>query len=565
MENKTNVNENEKILSANIVFKWILKNTSMYIPFIVLLAVMGGIISFLGVEFAYKSKNLLDVATKAVEGKISDSLKILSFLLVCQLIINIAYTFVHLKLQYSIKYKLQRNLFERMLGKQMRELGSIHTGELSNRLNSDTQIVTNGVISIFPNIIALISQIVFSLIALYKMDSTFALICVVLGAFTMVISRLYSKKMKTLHKQHQLADGRVRSFMLECLQSIQVIKTFMCEKQTAAKSKKLQREAYAIAFRRNVISIFAKILFFLAMTVSYYFALGWCAYKISIGIMTVGSLAAILQLVGQLQTPFTELSSLVPQYYSATASAERIMEIENLADDAVYNTKGDCKNLRNNFEKLEFKNVAFSYGREDVIKNADFCISGGETVAISGISGIGKSTLFKLMLGIESPDKGDIILTGKNNSLKADKNTRCVFTYVPQGNLIVSGTVRDNVAFFFDTADEEKIITSLKAACLWEYISSLPDGLDTMLGEHGLGLSEGQRQRLAIARALYNDAPVILLDEATSSLDTDTEEAVLNNIKNMPDKTCIVISHKPYALSLCDKQITITDGVISSV
>ncbi len=564
-ENKTYDDAKIKIVNNSNVFKWLYKNTGKFIPVIILLAVSGAVISFLEVRFAYSSKNLLDVATGAQDGKIFDSLKVLSFLLICQLFFNVVYTFIELKLQFSIKYSVQRNLFKKMLGKQVKHLGKIHTGELSNRLNSDTQIVTNGVISIFPNIIALVSQIVFSLIALYKMDKTFALICVVLGAFTMLISRLYSRKMKTLHKKHQLADGKIRSFMQECLQNIQAIKVFMCESKVAKKSKIYQKEAYKIAFRRNVISILAKVLFFLAMTVSYYFALGWCAYKISIGVMTVGSLAAILQLVGQLQTPFANLSSLVPQYYASMASAERIMEIEELSDDIEHNKYNECTPLIKDFESLEFKDVEFSYGNDYVIMNASFSVNRGDMALISGISGIGKSTLFKLMLGVENPQKGEILLKSKDKTLRIDKNTRCVFTYVPQGNLMLSGTIRDNVVFFSDYNNEERIIKCLKDACLWDYISTLPDGLDTKLGENGSGISEGQRQRLAIARALYRDAPVILLDEATSALDEETETHVLNNIAAIEGKTCIVISHKQGANRLCSTQITIEDGYVKNV
>ena len=564
MENKIN-GESLQTRSNKTVFKWLFEKAGAYIPFVVLLAVIGALISFFEVRFAFASKTLLDIATGVSEGKIFTALKNLLILLAFQLIFNIVYTLVHLKLQYSIKYKLQRTTFKNMLFKQVSSMGAYHTGELSNRLNSDTQIVTGGIINIFPNIVALISQIIFSLIALYKMDSTFALICVVLGIVVMVVSRLYGKKMKLLHKQHQLADGKVRSFMLECLQSIYVIKTFMCEKQVTQKSKLLQKDAYNIAFKRNIISIFAKILFFLTMTVGYYFALAWCAYKISVGIMTVGSLAAILQLVGQLQTPFVDLSALIPQYYSTTASAERLIEIGELSDDMEINSVGELKKIKESFKCLIFENVEFSYGREQVIKNASFVVNKGDTVAISGISGIGKSTLFKLMLGIENPVGGRILLSGDKAELTADKGTRCMFTYVPQGNMILSGSVRDNVAFFADKADDQRVTQCLKDACVWDYVSTLPDGLDTVLGEHGTGLSEGQRQRLAIARALYRDAPIILLDEATSALDETTEEKVIQNIKNIPNKTCIVISHKPYAHKLCDKQITISDGIAQGI
>lgn len=561
MEKKVKNNIKEKFNSKHTL-KWLYVNAAKYTPFTAMLAVLGAVSSFIGVRFAYASKNLLDVATKSASGTLSQSMFFLCALIAAQLVVHIVYTMFALKVQYSVKYSVQADLFKKMLLKRITELSKTHTGELMNRLNSDVQIITNGIVTIIPGIVTYVSQILFSLYALYKMDKSFALICVVLGPVVMIITRIYSKKMKKLHKLNQLADGKIRSFMLECLQNILALKAFVCENAATLHAKELQRQSYKIAFKRNVVSVAANILFFVAMTASYYFALAWCAYKISVGLMTVGTLAAVLQLVGKLQTPFSDLSSLIPQYFSMSASVERISEIEQIADDKCVNTPEQAQNMRDSFKKIEIKNISFSYDNDLVFNNASAVINKGETVAISGISGIGKSTLFKLMLGVVPPNSGSIEIGDGTVSLKSDKSTRIIFTYVPQGNLILSGTIRDNIVFFSGIPNDGRLKECAQIADIYDVIMSLPDKFDTVLGEKGTGLSEGQIQRLAIARALYNDAPVILLDEATSALDEQTEQRVISNIKQLKNKTCILISHKPGAVKMCDKQLAVKDKKI---
>lgn len=311
------------------------------------------------------------------------------------------------------------------------------------------------------------------------------------------------------------------------------------------------------------MSILANAVFFLALTVGYYFALGWGAYKIAAGAMSFGTLTALLQLVGQIQTPFQGLSSLLPQYYNMLASAERIEELEALPNDIEHK-----ETVLPSWEAVTLSKVSFSYHKETetILDNASFTVHRGQFVVITGISGTGKSTLLKLLLGILKPESGQARLRladGEERTL-ADFE-RLLFAYVPQGNLIVSGTIRDNIAFFKTDVDENKIIEAAKIAQIWDFIREQPEGLDTLLGENGLGLSEGQSQRLAVARAVYAGAPVLLLDEATSALDEATELAILQALKERSNTTCILVSHKRAALHFCDTAFCFENGKLREV
>ena len=261
-----------------------------------------------------------------------------------------------------------------------------------------------------------------------------------------------------------------------------------------------------------------------------------------------------VQLISQLRAPLQNVSGILPQYYSALASAERLIELEKTEDEKPPLEKESADRLKDNFESLEINGLCFGYGREAVIENCSFKIEKNKITAVTGESGSGKSTLFKLILGLYSPTAGSITVNGK---IPVDASVRGLFAYVPQGNMVLSGTVKDNITLCNPDVDEERLINAAKAAEIYDYISSLPDGFDTVLSERGAGLSEGQIQRISIARALLTEAPVLLLDEATSALDETTETHVLENIKAMSAKTVVFITHRNTSLKVCDRIIRV--------
>ena len=448
---------------------------------------------------------------------------------------------------------MSNKIYKRIISSDYYEISKFHSGELVNRLNGDVSVITQGLMSIIPRVVQMVTKVAFSFTALYMLDKSFALVCIVILPFVTVAGRIYGKRMKNLHKKCRSASGKVFSHMQEGIRNILILKTFVKENASSKKLFELQNDSLKLNVKAGIISMIANLLFFAVMTFGYYCALIWCAYKISIGLMTVGTLTAILQLFDQLQTPFDEFSSIIPMYYQTTASVERIRELENIQPDDV-KEPARC----NDFGSIVIQNLTFGYkDEENIIDNFNAKIEQGKMTVIGGDSGSGKSTLTKIMMGVLKPCDGKIYFDNNGDTVECNNKTRINFAYVPQGNMILSGSIKNNIAFYDDTISEDTIIQSAKDACIYDYIMSLPDGFDTVLGEGGLGLSEGQIQRLAIARALSIGAAVIILDEATSALDAETEEKVLNNIKERKDLTSVVISHRKCAFNIADSVLYI--------
>jgi len=547
-------------LKNNKSLAWIKRTTGKNIYAVLILTAIGMAYSYIGVRFAIASKNAIDSAVYQ-DNTFTGKVIALAVLLVAQLLLSVSYNYLGVYISGRMSIKMREKVFKGLINKDWQSLMSYHSGDLLNRIYNDVNVIISGIMGIIPNGAMLITRAVLSFAALYVLDSSFALLCLCVGPLVLIVARIYSKHMKKLHKACQESDGKIRSFMLESLQNALVIKSFRGEEVVTKKSRELQFDNFSLKLKRNNISIGANIAFYIAITVGYYFALVWCAYKIAAGIMTVGTLTAILQLFGQLETPFKSIAGLLPQYFNMLASAERIIELEDLKKDYSEETI-DGKLLYNSMNCIKTENLSFSYDDDaTVFDKANLTINKGDFIAIAGISGIGKSTLLKLLMGIIHQNDGYMYIETDDGKIPIGKNTRSMFAYVPQGNMILSGTLRENIAFFKEEADDERVIAAAKAADIWDFINELPSGLDTVVGEKGLGLSEGQIQRVAIARALYYDAPVLLLDEATSALDEATEEKVLENLHNIKDKMCIIVSHKQAALNMCDKRLDINNGI----
>ena len=539
--------------------KWIAKKSSIVVAKIFISILAAVLTSLLGVRLALSSRDVIDVAIGTTAGNFANESIGLFFIIILQLILSAVSSSIKARVSSRLTIHIKQSVFTKLLKKDWQKVSAHHSGELLNRLNSDVNIVVNGVSTILPNVFSLVAKLISAFWAMLILDRTFAFVAIAIGPPVIIAATFYSKKMKLLHKKCQESEGKISALMQESLQNILMIKSFGSEEFISGKSALLQKIAHKLRIKRNTIGIFASSGLFLVFSVAYYATLAWGAYRLSIGLITVGTMTAFLQLINQVQTPFMGLSTVMPQYYSMIASAERIMEIEDLPDEENKNVSVDFKD----FKGLMAENINFAYdGGDKVLENVSFEIKRNEFVAVVGESGSGKSTLIKILLGIVTPQNGKMEILCENKKLVADKNTRPLFAYVPQGNMIISGTIRDNIKFSKTNATDEEVEKCARLADIWEYIEGTEKGLDTVLGERGAGLSEGQVQRLAIARALMYDAPVLLLDEATSALDSEAEKTVLMNIKNMTDKTCIIISHKKAALDFCDKKLRLEEKQI---
>ncbi|MEG2396058.1 MAG: ABC transporter ATP-binding protein [Oscillospiraceae bacterium] len=543
--------------------KWIFENSKSQIPMLVLLSISNAVYAVLGVSMALLSKYIIDSAQKGSREDLIKYSAILLLNIVLQVVINIFSKSFEARVKGKLEIKYKSKLFSAILKKDYSVITKYHSGELLNRLTGDVAIVADGVATILPISISMITRLVAAFLILINLDKYFAFVIIAAGIALFVITRLFRGSIKRLHKKVMETDGKTRSFMQEGIESLLVIKIFGVDKKMKENANELQEENYKAKIKKNNLSIFANTGFSMAFSFGQLFALVWCALKLCTGTISFGTLTALIQLVNQVQAPLSGISGIFPSYYAMLSSAERIMEIEDLSESKAINSSDiDIKKLENNFNKISFEGVSFSYENDMLYKDATFEIFKNDFVVISGISGIGKSTLFKLLVGVLPPTKGKIEICSETEAFGTDKYTRPLFAYVPQGNMLFSGTIRENVRFIKSQATDEQILEALKISCAYNFVMELPKGLDTELLENGQGLSEGQIQRLAVARAILCDAPILLLDEATSALDEETEKELLKNIKAINNKTCIIISHKNAAYEICNKEIIIKNDKI---
>lgn len=544
--------------------RWIMHSSRQQLFNIVFLAIVYGLNAFIGVYNTVFAKKLVDAATKGhdMDAVVYYGLLYLGITAVQLVTLVLARNYVF-KISAKLEMSMKSKLFRDMMEKSYENITAYHSGELMNRLTSDIQVVCSAITTIIPNIVFFIVKIIGIFYILITIDVWFALVFVVGGALVFLASSLFKPVTKRMHKRVQETDGKVRSFMQEGLSSLLMVKTFNAQDKMSATADELQQENYAAKRKRNILSICTGTAVSTVFSLAFVWGLGWGAYMLYYGMISYGVLTQIITLIGQIRTPIQGMSNIFPTYFNALASAERVMEIEALPNEEILNSGLDVTKLYNDMSEIRFDNITFAFDRDEVLENTSLSVKKGEFVAIEGISGIGKSTLLKLLLSVYQPQKGEIFIRTEKQRISVDRSTRKLFSYVPQGNFLLSGTLRENVAFVAPDATDSDILNAAKIACADEFIRELPQGLDTVIAERGGGLSEGQVQRIAIARAILSGAPVLLLDEATSALDEATEAQLLKNLREMKDVTCIIISHKKAAEQICDKIVTIDNKKIT--
>lgn len=545
--------------SDKAAVKWIFNRTKSQSKKLVAIITANAIYAACSTVFALVCKNIVDGAQNHNKGQILTYSAALLAVILLQLVLRLSCSSMEESVRAKTEIELRRFTLKNLLQKDYSSISSFHSGEILNRMFSDAQVVANGVTNIIPSFVNMLTRIICAVAVLIALDKSFTLIFIIAGLCLFFVTQFFRTKLKAMHKDVQAKEGRVRSFLQETVENLLVVKVFGCEEKMLRQDDIYQTDHYKVQMKRKIITIFANAGFGFIFQLGYLYAMLWGAMGIFNNTMTYGTLTAILQLVNQIQSPFANLSSLMPKFYSMTASAERLMEIQNLKDEP----PSEKIIKYEDFESIKIKDLNFSYGENHVLKNVNITVNKGDFVSLTGISGGGKSTLFLLLLGAYHPQKGEILFCSHNDKFLPGGQTRPIMAYVPQGNILFSGTVMDNIKFLNDNASYEQVVWAAKTACAYDFITALPNGFNTPIGENGFGVSQGQAQRIAIARAILSGAKILLLDEATSALDEATEAELLKNIQILKDKTLLIVTHRQAALKICQRRLTLKDGEIT--
>ena len=481
----------------------------------------------------------------------------------------------------SLENRFKERLFSALLTKDFESVNGVHTGEWLNRLTSDVTVVTGGMVEILPGLSGMVVKLAAAVVMLLVLEPRFGYFLIPGGIFLLLFTYAFRRKLKRMHKRIQETDGEVRILFQEYLESLLVVRSYGMEDMAREEARGKMKTFKKAVLQRNHFSNLCNIGFGIIMHGAYVAGAIFCGYGILSRTMTYGTFTAVLQLIGQVQTPFANLTGFFPRYYAMLASAERLMDAEFLPDKEVSEIL-DAKEVHRRYHEeltgLGLSHAGFTYrtivrlseegetaGRETVVlKDINLEIRKGDYVAFTGPSGCGKSTALKLFLGLYPLDEGERYLRFDGGREPLDSSWQKLFAYVPQGNHLMSGTIREVVAFSDkeQMKDEARIERALTIACAKEFVDELEQGVDTSLGERGAGLSEGQMQRLAIARAVFSEHPILMMDESTSALDEMTEKQLLTNLHSMTDKTVLIVTHRPAALDICDKIVKFSeDGV----
>lgn len=522
---------------------------------------------------ALVTKGLIDGAVSANTDALWHYGILLAVIIVGMRVVSVLNTSVQIRASSGLQKDLQGMLIQQLLYKDYPSVRGYHSGELVNRIFSDMGVVKNGAINIFPSFVSILVSFFGAAAILISMDWRFVILLIVGGILGLGLMLLFRNPMKRRHKRMREAEGALHASTQEVLENVRLIKSSLSEERMIRRIGTSQETLRTEQIRQGRFSMWMNNSMGMVFDLSWLFCMIWGCISIFRGNLTYGSLAAMIQLIGRVQGPIASSVTLAGQAYGVISSAERLLELTNLP------VEQEGEELPE-FDEIRMEHLSFMYddGDEDVLTDISGTIHRGDFVAMTGISGGGKTTLFQLLLGIQHPTQGQIWFSRREQSasapqqegtetsgfgdgrhdVPASRGTRRLFAYVPQGNMLFSGTLRDNLLMFTDAASEEEIRAAVKAACIDKLVEDI--GLDAVLGERGVGLSEGQAQRVAVARALLSKAPVLLLDEATSALDEKTEAQLLANIAAMKDMTCLIVTHRRAALNICNYRMHIEAG-----
>ena len=499
-------------------------------------------------------KHAIDIATGTTEGSLTTTGIIVGALMIAEIALRISSRWIHSIIGNKIRNRLRLKIFARLLKCDWLHLYKRHTGDLVNRLEGDVNNITALITDTIPSTVVVFIQLIASFGLLYYMNPMLAVSIIAILPLCLIASRFYIRRMRKYNREVRNSDSRIQSVLQESLQHKEVIKAMEQNNSTEQRLNELQGKLHEQISRRTKFSISTYTLIQFGFAAGYLVAFMWGVCGLRDAVITYGTMAAYLQLVNLIQNPTMDLSRYIPGIASSLTAIERVHELE----DIPLEQQGDSIMLKKT-AGIRFNNVTFSYEEDSrkILDNFSYDFPPESITAIVGETGAGKTTLLRLLIALTTPRNGSIELYNNEEKYNASTLTRGNIVYVPQGNSLISGTVRENLLLGNPDATEEQISNALHIACA-DYVFDLPNGIDTPIAESGGGVSEGQAQRLSVARSLLRPGSIIIFDEATSALDEETEQEMLTRLtKEKTGKTLIFVTHRPAVMKHCTQVLKI--------
>lgn len=537
-------------------WKWIFSYSARYKGAIAFYIFLGVFSTSLGLVSSVASKYLIDIITGYQTSKLMIMLVIMVGSSLFSLLFDSVIGRISTKLSIDINNDIQADIFDKIVDADWMAINGYSNGDILNRFNGDIGTVSGNAISWLPTIIIAIYKFIATFVVILHYDVVMAIISFISAPFMLLISRFVIKKQREYSKKVREMSSQLMTFEVETFYNFDTIKSFGVAPYYSKKMRWWQQKYKDISLRYNMFSIKTNIFLSIIGMLVQFLAFGYCLFRLWTHDITYGTMTLFLQQRSNLSGAFNNVISIIPSFLNSSVSAHRIRELVELPKEIHIPESNELDRYADQGFTVQMEDVNFSYVEGNrVITDSSFQASPGEIIALVGPSGEGKTTMIRLILGLIRPEQGKVVIrTSGEMEIKMNAETRHLFAYVPQGNTILSGTIAENMRIVKEDASDEEIIEALKTACAWEFVEKMPDTINAKIGERGRGFSEGQAQRIAIARAILRDAPILLLDEATSALDVTTERKVLRNIiQQNPTKVCIVTTHRPSVLNMCQR------------
>ena len=519
----------------------------------VLNATVGVLSVILSLTQVWAIQNAIDIASGFRSGSIYWAVALMGGLMLSEFAVNISSVWIRNILGIRAQNRMQQQLLDRILRSEWHGKERLHSGDVINRLEMDVAAVIKFLTEVIPSTLSMFALFIGAFLYMFSMDKMLACVTIAIVPIFIFLSKIYIGNMRRLTREVRASDSKVQSVLQETIQNRMLIKTLEGDSAMVDKLEDTQSELRQRVVKRTVFSVFSNLVLNFGFAIGYLVAFLWAAVRMMDHTLTFGGMTAFLQLVNRIQTPARGLTRLAPQFVSVFTAAERLMELEEnpMEEQGIsIEVPAPCG--------IRLRGISYRYPDDghQVIEHLDFDFTPGSCTAILGETGAGKTTLVRLLLALIRPDTGTLCLYHDQKEYPLSPRMRCNFVYVPQGNTLLSGTIRENLRLGKLDATEAEMTEALTKSCA-NFVFDLPNGLDTQCSESGGGLSEGQAQRIAIARALLRNRHIMLFDEATSALDPQTERQLLQNILATHDKTIIFITHRPAVVDYCDQTLRI--------